>query len=205
MDIDLLMNGLARRRPMFHSEADFQFALSREIEMEMPDCEVRLERPFRSGGCSRRVDIWLPQEGVAVELKYFTRRMRVTVADEMFDLKDHAATDLARHGFLADVQRLEGFLRDCGGSVRTGFAVLLTNATGLWQRPRRRTNDAAFLVHDGKKDVTGRLQWSKEGTLLMDGEIRLDGSYTMNWKDYADMGFEGGRFRYLGLLVAGPD
>ena len=54
----------------FHSEADFQFALSREIEMEMPDCEVRLERPFRSGGCSRRVDIWLPQEGVAVELKY---------------------------------------------------------------------------------------------------------------------------------------
>ena len=39
----------------------------------------------------------------------------------------------------------------------------------------------------------------------MDGEIRLDGSYTMNWKDYADMGFEGGRFRYLGLLVAGPD
>ena len=72
-----------------------------------------------------------PTQTFYERIKYFTRRMRVTVGDEMFDLKDHAATDLARHGFLVDVQRLEGFLRDCGGSVRTGFAVLLTNATGL--------------------------------------------------------------------------
>ena len=110
-------------------------------------------------------------------------------------MKDHAATDVARHGFLADVQRLEGLLRDGAGAVRTGFAVLLTNAPGMWERPSRRTNDGAFLVYDGRKDVTGKLQWSKDGSLLIDDEISLGGSYTMNWKDYSDVGVENGRFR----------
>lgn len=203
MDFDSLMRGLARRRPVFHSEADFQFALSRQIEER--DYEVRLERPFRSGRRSRRVDIWLPHEEIAVELKYFTRRMCATVEDEEFDLKDHAATDLARYGFLADVQRLEGLLRDGGGVVRTGFAVLLTNVPGMWDRPRRRTNDEAFLVYDGRKDVTGKLQWAKDGSLLTDDEISLDGSYTMNWKDYSDVDVENGRFRYLCLSVLIPE
>ena len=71
VDIDSLMRELAQRRPVFHSEADFQFALSRQIEVEERDYEVRLERPFRSGRRSRRVDIWLPHEEIAVELKYF--------------------------------------------------------------------------------------------------------------------------------------
>ena len=82
------------------------------------DCEVRLERPYRSEGRSRRLDIWLPEKSVAVELKYFTRRLRVNVSDERYDLKDHAATDLARHGFLSDVQRLEELVRDGGSRVR---------------------------------------------------------------------------------------
>ena len=206
VDIDSLMRELAQRRPVFHSEADFQFALSRQIEVEERDYEVRLERPFRSGRRSRRVDIWLPHEEIAVELKYFTRRMCETVGDEVFDLKDHAATDLARYRFLADVQRLEGLLRDGAGAVRTGFAVLLTNAPGMWERPSRRTNDGAFLVYDGRKDVTGKLQWSKDGSLLIDDEISLGGSYTMNWKDYSDVvGVENGRFRYLCLSVLFPD
>lgn len=201
MDIELLMNGLARRRPVFHSEADFQFALSRQIEVEQPGGEVRLERPYRSEGRSRRLDIWLPEKSVAVELKYFTRRLRVNVSDERYDLKDHAATDLARHGFLSDVQRLEELVRDGGSRVRTGFAVVLTNEPRLWERPSRTNNDAAFVVYDGRKEVTGKLQWSKDSALLADNGVHLDGSYTMNWKDYSDLGGESGRFRYLSLSV----
>ena len=151
------------------------------------------------------MDIWLPQQRVAIELKYFTRGMHARVGDESFDLKDHAAADLARHGFLADVQRLESIARDGGPCMRIGFAVLLTNAPGLWERPSRKNNDAAFLVYDGRKNVTGKLQWSRDGTVLTDGEIRLDGSYTMTWKDYSDVGGESGTFRYLCLSVAGPD
>ena len=199
------MSGLARRRPVFHSESDFQFALSRQIEVEQQDCEVRLERPFRSGGRSRRFDIWLPQESVAVELKYFTQKLRTAVGDELFDLKDHTAADLARHGFLADVQRLESLVMDSGPHIRTGFAVLLTNAPGLWERPRRKNNDAAFLVHDGRKDVTGKLQWSKDGALITDGEIRLCWSYAMNWRDYSSLGGASGTFRYLCLSVGAAD
>ena len=53
VDIDSLMRELAQRRPVFHSEADFQFALSRQIEVEL------LRPPVG------RVQV---QDGVAAEL-----------------------------------------------------------------------------------------------------------------------------------------
>ena len=71
IDIHALLGGLARKRPAFHSEADFQFALAWEIR-EARKLDSRLE--FRPLADERMyLDIWLPQRGVAVELKYMTR------------------------------------------------------------------------------------------------------------------------------------
>ena len=70
-DITHLMNELARYRPVFHSEADFQHALAWRIHEAMPDCEVRLEyKPFPTKRLY--LDLWLPDIGVAMELKYCT-------------------------------------------------------------------------------------------------------------------------------------
>lgn len=46
-DIHAVMGQLAHRRPIFHSEADFQFALAWRIKETLPDYEIRLEyEPF---------------------------------------------------------------------------------------------------------------------------------------------------------------
>ena len=76
LDITRLLDGLARERPVFHSEADFQFALAWRIK-KATSHYVRLEfKPFPE----ERVylDIWLPDVGVAIELKYPTSGLTLT-------------------------------------------------------------------------------------------------------------------------------
>ena len=74
LDIDGLMASLADRRKVFHSEADFQHALAWRIQQAMPESQIRLEVDVLQVERRRRfLDIWLPVEGIAIELKYKTR------------------------------------------------------------------------------------------------------------------------------------
>ena len=50
LDIHGVMAELAERRPIFHSETDFQFAFAWQIATMKRDGEVRLEKPFSLGG-----------------------------------------------------------------------------------------------------------------------------------------------------------
>ena len=71
---DRLMASLAATRKVFHSEADFQHALAWHINQAMPESQVRLEVDVLQVEHRRRfLDIWLPVEGIAIELKYKTR------------------------------------------------------------------------------------------------------------------------------------
>ena len=89
LDIHGLMRGLAETRPVFHSEADFQFALAWRIREETGQ-DVRLEfPPFPGEGMY--LDLWVPDIGTAVELKYVTREHTVAVDGESFSLRNHAA------------------------------------------------------------------------------------------------------------------
>ena len=74
LDIHRLMEGLAAKRPVFHSEADFQFALAWEIREET-GLDVRLEFPPFPGE-PMRLDIWVPDHRTAIELKYPNRERR---------------------------------------------------------------------------------------------------------------------------------
>ena len=199
-DIGELIGSLANQRPVFHSEADLQLALGWHINSLVPGAEVRLEKPFELDGKRVRIDIWLAGKEIAIELKYFTQELSTCLNGELFDLKEHAASDIARHGFLLDVHRLERIVADKNQPVRTGLAVLLTNVPGLWEPPRRDTNDAAFRLHEGRR-VTGRLKWLRDGSPITDGELWLRGSYSMNWRTYSDLGCPGGEFRLLTVSV----
>lgn len=213
IDVHLLMQKLAAERPIFHSEADFQFALSTRIYAEYPECEVRLEKPFRSEDKTIYADIWMPEEGIALELKYFTRGLSTCRGGELFALRDHAARDFGRHHFLADVQRLEDLRWGDGHPVRSGFAVMLTNDPGLWRPSPRKTNDINFHLYDGRSlGPCKKLPWLKKGKpveadekRLRDGytEISLRDSYTMDWRPYSDLRIAAGEFRYLVLAVGG--
>ena len=87
--LDLSISGalaaLAKQRPVFHSEADFQHAIAWEIHERLPRASVRLERPVEVSHLNKllHVDIWIEQDGdvIALELKYKTRALQVRVGN----------------------------------------------------------------------------------------------------------------------------
>ena len=171
----------------------------------IPGCEIRLEYPVSSNEQkAMHLDIWLPNERLAIELKYFSKRLKLNCGGEVFDLKEHAASDLARKHLILDVQRLERVMAHEEIPVNSGIAVVLTNDPRLWdpQRAKRKTNDINFRVHEGRH-IAGELIWLK-GDLPYEGEapVRLDGAYDIRWQDYSDfMDEQYGQFRYLAVSV----
>ncbi len=205
LNVTNLMNALARDRPVFHSEADFQLALALCIRDSIPDGRVRLEyKPFPAE--RMYLDIWLPGIGVAVELKYRTRKLNLEREGESFALRNMGAHDIGRCDFLNDIQRLEA-LRTLP-NARAGFALLLTNDPLYWKPPSSPdTIDAAFRLHEGRT-ITGKMAWSERAgagtTKHREEPIRLNGSYDLHWEDYGDSMGDGHnhRFRYLAVRTS---
>lgn len=199
LPVRAVMADLADRRPVFHSEADFQFAFAQAVVCADPGIEVRLEvrQPF---GKAEYVDLvcQTQQRRTLVELKYPTALW--TGADpsgEQYTVRNHAAYDLARRYFIHDIARLEKFVDATPNT--DGVAILLTNEPSLWTASSRATRYANFRIHEGQT-LTGRLVWGTGGTPY-DEDLR--GSYLTSWSDY--FGLEGprGTFRYLALTVNG--
>ena len=99
------MRALARDRPLFHSEADFQHAFAWRIHETMPACGVRLE--YKPPGKRIYLDLWLDRCGVAIELKYCTRLLEMEHNGEAFELRNQSANDISRYDFVKDIQRLK--------------------------------------------------------------------------------------------------
>lgn len=205
MNIHSIMRDLADRRPIFHSEADFQFALAWQIKERMPDCEIRLEfPPFRRENMA--LDIWVPTMKMAIELKYTTGGMNVLSGGERFALKNHAAQPLRRYDFINDIQRIERVSKAYGAR---GIAVMLTNTRAYWSSPAlgwRTTSGASFRIHEGST-LTSVMGWSENtgsGTIKHREEpVRLEGSYDLRWRDYSAVpgAGRGREFRYLAVEV----
>ncbi len=197
MTFDLIgiLKALAVRRPIFHSEADFQHALAWIIHERHPDFVVRLE--YRPNKLKKKtyIDIWLEHAGMicAIELKYKTRCLQVVAGGEPFDLLDQSAQDIARYDFCKDIERIEALA--CAYPGMFGFAVLLTNDRGYWQRSGRDGNvDSAFRVHEAAK-LTGTLEWAGHAsagtTKGRTSAICLIGEYSLKWMDYSKGGDRG--------------
>ena len=54
----------------------------------------------------RYVDIWLPDTGTAIEIKYLARAAVIVHGDEEFRLRDQSAHDVRRYDFCLDISRL---------------------------------------------------------------------------------------------------
>ena len=191
---------------MFHSEADFQHALAWQIHEAAPESQVRLEVsviPVEAQGMF--LDIWLPVEGIAIELKYKTRGLELEQDDESFALRDQSAQDQGRYDFLRDIQRLE-LMRSKLEQCRAGYAVLLTNDSSYWKVPTQRdTVDTDFRVHEGR-EISGALAWAARaspGTVRgRESPIQIRGSYRLRWQEYPNFPEKSyGKFRYLAVSV----
>ncbi len=206
LDIDGLMASLAERRKVFHSEADFQHALAWCIQQAMPESQIRLEVDVLQVEHRRRfLDIWLPVEGIAIELKYKTRGLELEQDHEPFVLRNQSAQTQGRYDFVRDIQRLE-LMRSQLKQCKAGYAVLLTNDSSYWKDPARRsTVDADFRIHDGR-EVSGVLAWAtsaKQGTVKgRESPIEIHGSYRLRWRDYSKVPERSyGNFRYLAVSL----
>jgi hypothetical protein len=200
IDIDSALAALAVRRPIFHSEADFQHALSWQLQIDHPDAALRIEtRPERG----IHLDILVVHEGrrTAIELKYLPDRFAGTVMGEHFDIPRRSAHDISRYDFCKDIWRLETMI--AGGYADSGIAIALSNDGGYW-RPGSKSDpiDAMFRIHNGRT-VNGTLTWSDRAgvgtTKARTAPLPVGGNYACNWHLYGNG--KPVEFRYLAIHV----
>jgi hypothetical protein len=189
IEIGEVLSVLAKKRPVFHSEADFQHAFAWEIHQKLPTASVRLELPVQAKNKFLHIDVWVAAQGaiLAVELKYKTRGLSVQIGDEQYRLRDHSAQDIGRYDFMKDIQRLEQVA--VAHQNITGYAILLTNDSAYWVEPANHsTVDANFRIHDGRI-VEGVLAWgakASDGTKKdREQPLELQGKYLLQWVDYS--------------------
>lgn len=205
IEIDQIMSEMARRRPVFCSEADLQHELAMELRLRQPHKQIRLEYPL-GGDLRGAIDVLLLGERpFALELKYLCKGLVVEVNGERFTLRQQSAHDIRRHDVCKDVARMEAFVR----RTNHGAAVLVVSNDPAYWQPRRRTDtvDAAFDIAEAK-ELAGTLQWGASagaGTIRgRDVPLQLTGRYPLVWRDYSDLGVMAGRFRYLWIPVSAP-
>jgi hypothetical protein len=201
VDVGGALSDLAVRRPVFHSERDFQHALAWQIQLNYPQAEIRLgTRPRRSV----HLDMLIRLGGTrtAVELKYLVAALQAILGEESFDLPHQSANDISRHDVVMDITRVEAALAD--GHADSGSVVVLTNDRSYW-RPATRadTIDAEFRLHEGRV-LEGTLGWAaragKGTTIGRDAPLLLASRYTCHWRDYSHVSLTNGQtsqFRYL--------
>ena len=117
---------LAKRRPVFHSEADFQHALAWELQLADPTSQIFLEKQVAVDGPRVHLDLLVRGTGheLAIELKYKTRAVKWTHADEVFSLRNQSAQDIGRHDFIKDwksMSRLAHVLKVTRSFVNGGW------------------------------------------------------------------------------------
>lgn len=203
MDIREPLAELSHTRKIFHSEADFQFALAWEIQKAYPTAEIRLE--YSPAHIEPRIHIdilvMIGDEWYPIELKYKTIGFMMTCDGEEYKLKSHVAQDLGRYDYLKDVQRIER-LEQSMPSFKKGYSLLLTNDPAYWNNTNR--SDTVYEEFKLSENMikTGRLSWAShagKGTIKgREESITLTGKYTICWENYSEFYNErSGIFKYL--------
>lgn len=193
------LTDLAQRRPIFHSEADFQLALAWQIQTAHPEARIRLEQRILDAP-RINLDILATVDDVriGIELKYLRAKADITVDGERFVLIV-GAPDLDRYDTVKDIARLERLVGD--DLIDVGAAVVLSNNPTFWKPGTGRiTGFDEFRMHDGAT-LTGTLDWGASagvGTRKgRDQPHTLAGSYLMRWRPYSHVHGVAGDFRAL--------
>lgn len=200
--IEKIMKDLAEKRPIFHSEADFQHALAWKIhEWHHEQYEIRLEYPIQVGEEKITVDIWMKakqgEENVALELKYKKRKFKGDVSGEKYMFSSDGARDGGCYGFMEDTRRIECLVEN--KDIGYGAAIILSNEHLYWdKRKGKHTNFEEFSLYDGRK-VDAEMEWQKgtgEGYVgKRRWSIDLKNQYDLTWNDYNIV--QGQKFRWL--------
>ena len=200
-DILQVLVDLSRDRPVFHSEADFKFALAMKLQSTFPYLDIRLEVPWRTyesklkeGADPSRphyIDLVARKDGyaVAIELKYKTDRLSTECKGEFFELKKHSAYDCGLYDCFKDIERLERFV-DSSDYIK-GYAIWLTNDPFYVSGSiSENTYYKDFSLRQGRELTPGKYCWNPvKDSVTKDrtAPIQLEGSYAIDWKPYGDV------------------
>ena len=207
IEVTKIIEELSTKRPIFHSEADFQHAFAWEIKNQINNSSIRLELPIEINNKKIYIDIFVNFgiQSIAIELKYKTRALQVKHNEEKYSLKNQSAQDIGRYDFIKDVERIEQFVHSQKDVY--GYAILLTNDSAYWKVPRdNRVIDTDFRLHP-RRTIHGTLSWksgASAGTMKnREGPIRINGSYQTKWENYSKPIYNNcyGEFRYLMIEV----
>lgn len=205
MDLLPIIDALRQKRSIFYSEADFKFALAGQIQKEYPAADIRLEYPPKNSP-NQYIDILVGYNGFVypIELKYKTKKISVSVENELFRLKDQGAQDLGVYDCMKDICRIESFAGNLD-SFQHGYILWLTNDPYYWTAPRN-TNAGYvdFSIHQGAVK-SGIMKWgnhlSAGTTKDREKELVLKGKYEIEWKNYSDLNVKHGIFKYAQIQV----
>lgn len=190
-DIDLVLKELSGERKLFHSEADFQFALAWKIQQKYTDAKVRLEYCMNLNKQAMHIDmvVFLGEKIIPIELKYKTIRCdEINIDGETYILKNHGAQDMGRYDFVKDIKRIETIIdsskSDCG------YAIMLTNDSLYWKdkKTKKSTISDDFRIHENTT-LSGERKWinnPSKGTIKgRESSIELANTYEIKWNPYS--------------------
>jgi len=200
IDLEKCLLELANKRPIFHSEADFQHSLAWEIHLQT-NLKIRLEYTYRQVlQKDPQIDIvvWEEDKLIPIELKYKTRKFTTIIDGEEFFLKDHSATDQGRYDFIYDIKRVEEITEQ---THTEGYCVFLTNVSAFWNKGKLNSIDNQFKFYQRKEILRGELRWqgnpSKKTIENRENPITIRNDYSCNWKDYSSF-----NMKYLLLKIS---
>lgn len=123
IDLERVTLDLAQTRPVFHSEADFQFSLAILLHELYRDLAIRLDIP-QSHRITLDMLITSPSgdDSFAIELKYQSALWSGDVVGQAFHLQNHGADDIGGYDIVKDVARIESLVADGSGQFRCGHS-----------------------------------------------------------------------------------
>jgi len=131
-----IMKKLAEKRPIFHSEADFQHELAIIIKDYFNNAKIRLEKPYilSCGKNMKKIkldmEIRINDKKYAIELKYKTKSFEYELDDDKFNLTNQAAQNDGSYLFAKDTIRIQKLIKQ--HNFNNGFAIFLTNDKGYY-------------------------------------------------------------------------
>ena len=203
--IPTILKNLAEKRLVFHFEADLQLTLARYMRKIYPHLKIYLEHPINLSNKKRNCDIVLFRGDrivMAIELKFFTRKLEYENKGELFTLKQRDARDLGRYGILQDVERMECFLEEEPKAQASVIAV--TNDYNYWESSREGKIDEEFDIHQGTI-LTGVRKWKGSPKSWKKGPVKIRGRYKMEWQKYSEINRKFGLFYYLHIPIERPE
>ena len=201
-NIHSIVKSLSLKKPVFHSEAEFQLAIASEIKEHHPQCEINLEYTVPDLGYRLDLLVSLGGQLIPIELKYKTGKSQFTVEGETYLLKEQGADDSDSYDIIKDIVRIEHIVQKLNCPM--GFTVTLSNDPIYWKKPNRPTIADELRLWEGRL-LGGSLGWADHAgagsTRGREERLVLSAEYPLHWAEYSTLSDDRkGQFRYLATI-----